>query len=270
MSEKEYPDPYAPKEIADRIDNVGLVKANLAFSKTLMLAILAGVYIGIGAILYILVLQGQGPGQGLGQLLGFGLSRWIGGFAFSIGLIFVVIAGAELFTGNNLIVMACMDRKVTIGQLLRNWLIVYAGNFIGSVFLAGLVFYAGLLSLNGDGMAISARNIASYKVEISFTEALLRGVLCNILVCLAIWLSFAARRVSGKILAMIFPVAAFVALGFEHSIANMFFIPLGMLAGAEISISDMMGNLVPVTLGNMIGGGGLVAATYYLIYIRKS
>lgn len=256
------PDAYTPKEIATRVENTGVAKANLPALQTIILAILSGAFIAFGAMFYTLVITNTD--------MGFGPERLLGGIVFSLGLILVVIAGAELFTGNNLIVMAWVEHHISLAQLLRNWALVFAGNLIGAIATAIILSLSGVLDLGDGSVAITARNIAISKVHIPFTEAFFRGVLCNILVCLAIWLCFAAHSVSSKILAILFPVSAFVALGFEHSVANMYFIPVGYLAGAtDITISNFLANLIPVVMGNIIGGGGLVALTYWIIYLRK-
>jgi formate/nitrite transporter len=201
--------------------------------------------------------------------LGFGPSRLLGGVAFSLGLILVLVGGAELFTGNNLIVMAWAERKVTSRQLLRNWVLVYLANFVGALGTVALFYLAGALELSGGAVGQTAARIAETKLNLDFSTAFFRGILCNTLVCLAVWLNFAARDVAGKILAIIFPISAFVALGFEHSVANMYLIPLGMLAnGGGIDFAALLRNLLPVTLGNIVGGSGLVALTYWLVYLR--
>ena len=255
-------DPYGPKEIARRVENVGVAKAELAFLPTMMLAILAGAFIALGAAFYTLVITNSG--------FGFGPARLLGGMAFSLGLILVVVGGAELFTGNNLIVMAWADGKVTHSGLLRNWGIVYVGNFIGVMGTAVLVSLSGILGLGDGGVAMTAIGIAESKLALPPSEAFVRGILCNVLVCLAVWLCFAARTVVGKVVAIIFPVSAFVALSFEHSIANMYLIPIAALAGADtITLMGFLTNLIAVTIGNIIGGSALVAMVYWVIYLRK-
>ena len=190
--------------------------------------------------------------------------------AFSLGLVLVVVAAAELFTGNNLIVMAWASSRIGMGRLLRNWGLVYLGNLVGAVATATLVHGSGVLDA-GEGMvAATARGIASAKVALPFGEAFLRGMLCNTFVCLAVWLCVAAHSVSGKILAILFPITAFVALGFEHSVANMYLIPAGAFAVAGgVTMTAAVGNLVPVTLGNIVGGSALVALVYWIAYLRK-
>jgi len=254
-------DPYAPAEIAHLVENIGVRKANLPLLPLVVLGVLAGAFIAFGAMFYTLSITGS--------TLGLGPTRLIGGLVFSLGLILVVIAGAELFTGNNLIVMAWADRKVTTGQLLRNWVIVYVANFAGAAATAVMMVWSGSLDLGDGAVATTAATIAGAKVAMPWFEAFVRAVLCNALVCLAIWLSMSAHRVTGKILAIIFPIAAFVALGFEHSVANMYFLPLGWMLGVDgVTAGAIVANLVPVTLGNIVGGSVFVALVYWLVYLR--
>lgn len=254
-------DVVAPDRIAMLVEDVGVRKCAMGLLATLTLAVLAGAFISLGAMFYTLVVTGSE--------LGFGPTRLLGGLAFSLGLVMVVIGGAELFTGNNLIVMAWADGRVDTHALLRNWGLVYLGNFAGALGTVVLVHTAGTLAIGGGGIADTARAIAEAKVAIPPLEAFARGVLCNVLVCLAVWMCFAANSVPGKAVAILFPVSAFVALGFEHSIANMYLIPIGALqTGASIGVGGFLGNLVPVTAGNMFGGGALVALVYWLVYLR--
>jgi formate transporter len=252
-------DAYPPAQVALLVEQVGVKKATLPAVPTLALGVLAGAFIAFGAMFSTLALTGS-P-------LGFGPGRVLAGLAFSLGLVLVVVGGAELFTGNNLVVMAWAARKITTGQLLRNWALVYVANLVGALGSALMMWWSGALGLGGGAVAETAIAIAEAKVALGFTEALFRGILCNVLVCLAVWLSFAAHDVPGKVLAIIFPISAFVALGFEHSVANMYLIPIAMLAGAEsATAAGFLANLIPVTLGNIVGGGGFVALVYWLIY----
>ncbi len=261
MSEQNI-DAYTPAKMAELVEGIGVKKAALPTVPTLMLGLLAGAFIAFGAMFFTLVMTNQ--------YMGLGSARLLGGIAFSLGLILVVVGGAELFTGNNLIVMAWADRKVTTLQLLRNWGLVYISNLSGAVGAAALVYWSGTLSFGDGAVAETALDIAIAKINIDPLQAFIRGILCNVLVCLAVWLCFAAHHVAGKILAIVFPISAFVALGFEHSVANMYFIPLGMLvSGGDISVMDFLNNLVPVTLGNIVGGGVFVALVYWAIYLRK-
>jgi formate/nitrite transporter len=255
-------DAYTPAKIAERVEAAGVAKANLPLLQLATLGILAGAFIAFGAMWFTVTMTGS--------TLGFGPGRLLSGIAFSLGLILVIIAGAELFTGNNLIVMAWADGKVSLGRLLRNWAVVYVANFVGSAGAAVLVTLAGSLALADGAVGDTAVKIAQAKVALPFDVAFFRAVLCNALVCLAVWLSMAAHSVSGKAIVIVFPIAAFVALGYEHSIANMYFIPVAMLHGAEgVTFAGLIGNLVPVTLGNIVGGGGFVALVYWIIYGRQ-
>ena len=263
-------DAFSPKQIAARVADVGVTKARLPLRTMSMLAMAAGGFIGLGALYYTLVAADP--------TLPFAITRLLGGLAFSLGLILVVIAGAELFTGNNLMVMAWADRRITTVELLRNWTIVYIANAIGAVGLAVLVYLANHGSLNGGGVATAYMKIAATKTSLSIDEAFFKGVLCNVLVCLAVWISLAGRSVTDKVLAVIFPTSAFVAAGFEHCIANMYFLSVAMLlhGASPVDVSHTVAldwgsiahNLVPVTLGNIVGGSIMVAAVYYLIYRR--
>lgn len=263
-------DAYAPKEIAERVQSVGVTKARLPLLTQLVLGTLAGGFIGLGALYFTIVASDA--------TLSFAASRLLGGLAFSLGLILVVVAGAELFTGNNLQVMAWAGGRITTVELVRNWIIIYFGNFVGSMGLVVLVLLSEHWRMNGEAVGITAVKIAAAKAALPFWEAFFRGVLCNILVCLAVWLALAGRSVVDKIFAIIFPISAFVAAGFEHSIANMYFIPLGILVHQQlpaaalpaVSWAGLISNLIPVTLGNIVGGGGMVAAVYYLVYCRRA
>jgi formate/nitrite transporter len=259
VTEPNSSDAYAPAQIAQRIEDAGVSKAGLATLPTLVLAVLAGAFIAFGAMLYIVVVTNSG--------LGFGPQRLLGGLAFSLGLILVLVGGAELFTGNSLIVFAWADGKIPGRRLLRNWTLVYLGNFVGATATAVMVHWSGINDLADGAVAATARSIAETKVALPPVEALIRGTLCNVLVCLAVWLCFAARSVTDKVLAIMFPISGFVALGFEHSVANMYMIPAGWLAGSElVSLVGYAANLLIVTIGNVIGGGVLVALVYWLVY----
>lgn len=254
-------DAYTPAEIARRVESQGVVKARLVWVPMFVLGLLGGAFIAFGAMAYTLVMTGND--------LGFGPGRLLGGIAFALGLILVVVAGAELFTGNNLIVMAWAEKRITSAELLRNWAIVYAGNFVGAVGAAVLVHWSGAHELGGGAVRATALAIAGTKLALDPVQAFFRGLLCNALVCLAVWLSYAARDVTGKVVAILFPIAAFVALGFEHSVANMYFLPAAMLIGAEgATVPALIANLVPVTAGNVVGGSVFVALIYWVIYIR--
>jgi len=266
-------DAYSPREIAEKVHLLGVTKARLPFLQTAMLGVIAGGFIGLGALYFTLVASDA--------TLGFATTRVLGGLVFSLGLILVSVAGAELFTGNNLMIMAWADRKITIAELLRNWIIVYAANAFGALGLAVVVYLANHGAMNGGAVGAAYIKIAAAKTALPFGEAFFKGVLCNLLVCLAVWLAMAGHSVVDKIVAIVFPISAFVAAGFEHSVANMYFIPLGLLladtaalpAGvslASLSWSGFVFNLIPVTLGNIVGGSVLVALVYYVIYRRPA
>ena len=256
-------DAYAPDEIAIRVNISGIKKASLPFLPLVTLGILAGIFIAFGAMFYTLVITGSS--------LGFGPTRLLGGVVFSLGLILVVVAGAELFTGNNLIVIAWAQGDVSSKRLLRNWLIVFIANFVGASLTAYIVNFSGTLDLGDGAVRANALTIVNHKAELDFVPAFFSAVPCNALVCLAVWLSMAAHTVSGKIMAIIFPISAFVALGFEHSVANMYFFSLFIFQpGSGIELFDLLQNLLPVTLGNIIGGSGLVALVYWVCYLRQA
>jgi formate/nitrite transporter len=265
-------DAYSPREIARRVEEVGVAKARMPFLQLVMLGVLAGAFIGLGALYYTLVTSDA--------TLGFAASRLLGGLTFSLGLVLVAVAGAELFTGNNLIAMAWAEGKVTSVEVLRNWIIVCAANFVGAAGLAVLVYLSGHLGTNGSAVATQAVKIAAAKAALPAVEAFFRGVLCNILVCMAVWMAFAGRSVLDKAIAIVFPISAFVAAGFEHSIANMYFFPVAMLQlshapsvvpGIElIDTAHMLRNFALVIAGNIVGGSVLVALVYHLVYRRSA
>ena len=275
-------DAFIPPEMATKAEAVGVKKATMGWRNTFFLAVMAGAFIAFGAIFATTVITGAS-----GQLT-FGMTKLLGGLVFCLGLILVIVAGAELFTGNNLIVMAWADRHITTLQVLRNWSIVYVGNFVGSIAIAGLMFFTQQYTFGGGGIGLTALNIAEGKCSLGFTQAIALGIMCNVLVCLAVWLCFSARTTTDKILSIIFPITAFVAAGFEHSVANMYFIVMGLFIkmGAPVSFWESIGktaadyagltwgnfflaNLVPVTIGNVIGGSVMVGLVYWFIYIRK-
>jgi len=273
-------DALLPAEIARKAEAVGAQKARLDFWRLFVLAVLAGAFIAFGAVFATTVLAGAG------DAVPFGLSRMLAGIAFSLGLILVVVGGAELFTGNALMVMALAARKVTVKEVLRAWSIVYAGNLVGATGTAVMVLVSGQYLMGEGAVGSVALSIATAKVALPFDRALFLGILCNVLVCLAVWLSIGARSTGDKILAVLFPISAFVAAGFEHSVANMYFVPLGLLIKAwapasfwlEIAIPydslmalswpAFLWHLIPVTLGNVIGGGVFVAGVYWFVYLR--
>ena len=287
MSNEMQIDAFPPAKMASKMEDVGVKKGALKADTMFALAVLAGAFIATGAIFCTTVLTGLGSAG-----VGYGIQRFLGGLVFCLGLIAVVVAGAELFTGNNLIVMAFASSKVTLAQLLRNWVIVYTGNFVGSVLTAVVMLLSKQYTFSGGVLGTTAMGIANAKCGLGFFQAMFLGVMCNALVCLAVWLCASARSTTDKILSIIFPITAFVAAGFEHSVANMYFIPIGLLIRdfAPDSYWQLKGvvdagitpatyanlswgaffikNLLPVTIGNIIGGAGFVGLVYWFIYLR--
>jgi formate/nitrite transporter len=269
MSELYGFDAFSPKEIAARVENVGMAKVRLPWLTVLMLSVLAGAFIGLGAMYFVVVRSDA--------TLGFALRQVLGGVVFSLGLLMVIVAGAELFTGNNLLAMAWADGKISTGTLLRNWSIVCLGNFIGALGLALLVYLSGHPKLNGGAVGAEYLRIALVKTALPFWTAFFSGVLCNVLVCMAVWMVYAGRSVIDKVVVIVFPISAFVAAGFEHSVANMYFIPLAMLIqqggaglhGGLAGWSGFFANMLPVILGNIVGGSVLVGLVYHVIYRRE-
>ncbi len=260
-------DAYAPSEVARRVRDVGVAKATAPVATTFMLAVLAGAFIALGALFFTVTITGAG-----GPAAADGLRRLAGGVTFSLGLILVVVGGAELFTGNNLLAMAWASRRVTTRQVLWNWAVVYVGNAVGAGGTALLVWVSGVHLMGEGAVGETMAQVARAKVALDPAAALARGMLCNALVCLAVWLCMAARGVADKILAIVFPISAFVACGFEHSVANLYFLPLGWLltlgGGLPLSLAGAVANLVWVTIGNIIGGTLLVALIYWSVYLR--
>jgi len=271
-------DALLPAEIAAKAEEVGVKKANLPWHQTLVLSVLAGAFIALGALFSTTTVAGAAA-------LPYGVARLLAGLTFCLGLILVVLAGAELFTGNNLIVMAYLNRKLTAPRVLRNWALVYVGNLVGAVATAALVYLSGQYGFGGGSVGLAALAIGTAKCSLGAIPAFFLGVLCNALVCLAVWLTMGARTAGDKLLVILFPIAAFVAAGFEHSVANMYFLPLALfiksdgafLAAAGKTAADfgaltwaqaVLGNLLPVTLGNIVGGAGLVGAVYGFVYSR--
>ena len=270
-------DSLLPPEMAVQAEQVGVAKVNMPPVKTLVLAGLAGAFIALGAVFYTSVTAGS--------TLPYGITRMIGGIAFSLGLVLVVVGGAELFTGNNLIVMAWAGGKVSTAQVLRNWLWVYIGNMAGGLFMVLLMLLSRQYLFGSGVIGTNILNIARAKCELGWAQAVSLGILCNILVCLAVWLCYSAKSASVKILCIVFPITAFVAAGFEHSIANMYFVPMGILLleygdpaflqsaqdYSNVSWHNFfLHNLVPVTIGNIIGGAGLVGLVYWFVYLRNN
>jgi len=270
----EHRSPQAVAEIVTKA--AGVKKVTASIGNILILGILAGVYVGFGAALATLV------GSDAASVFGTGVARILTGAVFSVGLILVVIAGGELFTGNNLMIAGVLDKEYGCQRLLNRWAIVYAANFIGSVLLALIVYQSGLWKMASNAVGAKAIAIANAKVNLPFGEAFFRGVGCNWLVCLAVWMAFSAKDIAGKVLVIFFPITAFVALGYEHCVANMYFIPMGLFlkgtAAAGASAGGglesltwggfLIANLIPVTLGNIAGGAIFVGVPYWWVYMR--
>lgn len=252
-------DALAPPDMARRLETITIKRVTLPTTSLIVLGLLGGAYIAFGGALATLVVTDNG--------LGFGIGRLAAGVAFSLGLMLLVIGGGELFTGNNLMVAALADGKIATRCVLRNWLVVYFANAIGALLMAITIHHTGILE--SGGVKATAIRIAEAKSQLGFCPAFLRGVLCNVLVCLAVWLSLAARSVEGKAVAIVFPIAAFVALGFEHCIANLYLLPIGVLSGGQVDLAGVLSNLVPVTFGNTVGGIA-IALAYWLVYLRPT
>jgi formate transporter len=257
-------DAFSPIEIASRVEAAGLAKTRLPLLSLVFLGMLAGAFIALGSLFYVVVLSDP--------TLGWAVQRVLGGVVFSLGLILVVVAGAELFTGNNLLAMAWADGKVSTRQVLFNWVVVCVSNFAGALVVAGLVLLSGHLEANGGAIGRTYAAVAAAKMTLPAMTAFFSGVLCNVLVCLAVWMTLAGRSVVDKAVAVVFPVSAFVAAGFEHSIANMYLIPVALMRqaalGQPVELAGLFANLVPVIAGNLVGGSVLVALVYYAIYRR--
>jgi formate transporter len=260
---------YSPSEIQAAIETIGVTKAEMPFLPCFMLSVVAGGSIGFGALYYTIVSSDAE--------LSFATARVLGGLVFSLGLALVLVGGAELFTGNNLIVMAWASGRVSMARMLRNWLIVYLGNLVGALGLVVLVVLSRHLEMNNGRLAQAVIDTANAKIRPDFVTLFFKAILCNVLVCMAVWLAYAGRSVTDKIVSLILPISAFVAAGFDHCIANLYFLPLAWLtvqtgalpAGLDasaITVAGIVHNLVPVTLGNIVGGAGLVGFMYWAIY----
>ncbi len=295
MSDQISFDALGPPAMGSKAENIGVTKASLRADNMFVLGILAGAFIGIGAIFATTVSAGSisikdaAGAAAFATGLPYGVIRLLTGLVFATGLILVIVGGAELFTGNTLITMAFASKKVTLAQLLRNWVIVYLGNLVGSVLTAYVVFLGKQYTFGGGAIGLTALNIGEAKTALGFIQAVALGIMCNALVCMAVWLCYSARSTTDKILAIIPPIACFVAAGFEHSIANMYFIPVALFIkySGDSSFFTAIGktaadfphltwgnfflaNLLPVTIGNIIGGGFMVGLVYWFVYLRKA
>lgn len=266
----------SPSEVCDYVEGVGIKKTSNRPMQTLFLGILAGAFIALG---------GFASAVASHSIENFGISKLVAGMVFPVGLMLVLICGAELFTGNNLLSVALFQKKVSLGSVLKNWVIVFFGNAIGAVSISLLLFYSGAIDMNGGHLGAYAIKVAAYKSTLPFGKALLSGILCNIVVCLAVWGAYAAKDVSGRVLMSFFPIMAFVIGGFEHCVANMYYLSLGFLAKgnelfvslyhgdpskvSKIDIPHIINNLIPVTIGNIIGGAILIGGIYWFIYMSK-
>ena len=265
---------HTPADVAKNYIAIGRGKANMAAGRMFVLAIFAGIFIAFA---------GAGASTASAMVENGSLSRWVSGCVFPAGLAMVIVAGSELFTGNCLMVIPLMEKEITVYQMLRNWVIVYLGNLMGSLFVGWAVSASHQLSLFQNGLGGATINTAVAKVTMSFPDALIKGMLCNILVCIAVWMTFAAKDAAGKILGLYFPIMLFVTCGFEHSVADMFYVSAGLfaksnpayVAAATADVSQLtwgsffMGNLLPVTLGNIIGGSVIVGLGYWLAFLKK-
>jgi formate/nitrite transporter len=269
-------DSFTPAEVAQLVETRGVAKARAAAVPTLVLGVVAGAFIALGGVLATLI--------GTGSELGFGPTRWLAGIGFSLGLILVVVAGAELFTGNVLIVIAWVSRRVSLGELSRNWTLVYIGNLIGSFSVVAMIYLAEWWKLSEGSVGAAAVSTAAGKTALPFGVAFTRGILANALVCLAVWLATAGRSLIDKVFAIVFPISAFVANAFEHSIANAYLVPIGILLRdkaeivstsglspeqlAHLDAGGFLANLLAATLGNVVGGAVLVGLVYWFVYLR--
>jgi formate transporter len=262
-----------PAEIYAETIYVGVKKGKNHSLQTLILGILAGVFVSFGAYASSMASHSiENPG----------IAKLVAGVVFPVGLMLVLICGGELFTGNTLMSVAFMEKKITLKQMVKNWTIVYFANFIGAVFIAFLIFTTGLLDTNSGKLGGYAIKIAANKANLNFTQAFVSGILCNIIVCLSVWGSYAAKDVAGKVLMAFFPILAFVIMGFEHSVANMYYFSIGLMSKmnpsyveashvtadklSKLDLAHVIGNLVPVTLGNIIGGAVFVGIAYWGVY----
>lgn len=257
-----YLDAYQPEQIARRVASMGVAKAEAKALTAIVLAVLAGAFMSLGALFFTVIITDSN--------LGFGVTRLLGGVGFVTGVALVVVGGAEVFTSNNLLAMAWASNLISTRQVLRNWMLVYLGNIMGCLGMVALVWWSDMGSLAAGGVAATSIEIASEKADLSIGAAFARGIVANTLVCLAVWLSMGGHTVTDKILAIILPISAFIAIGFEHAIANWFFLPYGMLLAdpGTISMVDAAKNLIVVSFGNIVGGTLLVAGVYWLAYLR--
>ncbi len=262
------PDSLAPLEIEAKVEEVGVGKVGMAFSKVFVLAILAGAFIAFGGMYFCIFLGDPS--------IPFAVQRMVGGICFCLGLVLVLCCGAELFTGNSLIICAKASGKVSWGGMLKNWAIVWLGNLVGALAAVALVYLAQVWSMNGGGVGEAMVSVAAGKVSPDWATLFFKGVMCNIFVCLAVWIGFSARTVVDKVIGIILPISAFVAAGFEHCVANMFFLPMGCLlnsmgvgAAGAVPFEGILYNLSAATLGNIVGGL-LVGLAYWFVFAKRA
>ncbi|MBR5329120.1 MAG: formate/nitrite transporter family protein [Firmicutes bacterium] len=257
---------FTPQEIAENLGNIGANKGKLSFLKMVLLGIAAGAFIAFGGLAALTASSGW-PDPWAAS----GLNKLILGAAFPVGLMLVVLTGAELFTGNNMfLAVSVLEKKSSVGELLKNWIVVYFANLIGALIIVAIVYFGNMLASGGELTAVGTKALAvgQTKTGLSFGSAFFRAIGCNWLVCLAVWLACGAKDVIGKIFSCFFPIMTFVLVGFEHSVANMFFIPAAMLVpGSEITFAALWGNLIPVTLGNIVGGAIFVGGLFWAAYL---
>lgn len=262
----------APVQITKKAEDLGVTKTEMSFARSFMLSIMAGAFIAMGAMFFCLVVGDPN--------LPFAIQRVLGGFLFCLGLILVVVAGAELFTGNTMIVMTAANKRIRWSAVWKNWIVVFIGNFIGALVIVGLVFLAEMPAMNSGQVGQTMVSVAAGKMHAGWLALFAKGIMCNFLVCLGVWMAYAAKTVADKILAVIFPITAFVACGFEHCVANMFFLPMGALLaslgiapdGIDPTTVDMIGalyNWSATVPGNIVGGALFVGMAYWFIYRKK-
>lgn len=261
-----------PAQITQKADDLGITKTEMSFARSFMLSLMAGAFISMGAMFFCLVVGDPN--------LPFAIQRVLGGFLFCLGLILVVVAGAELFTGNTMIVMTAASKRIKWSAVWKNWIVVFVGNFIGALIIVGLVFLSEMPSMNGGQIGQTMVSVAAGKMHAGWLALFAKGIMCNFLVCLGVWMAYASKTVADKVLAVLFPITAFVACGFEHCVANMFFLPMGALlasfgiapAGIDPATVNMMGalyNWSATVPGNIIGGAIFVGLAYWFIYRKK-
>ncbi len=272
LSDALKPDALAPAAIEAKAENLAVGKASMELPKLFVLAIMAGIFIAFGGVFFCTFLGDA--------TLPFGVQRVVAGLCFSLGLILVVCCGAELFTGNALMVCGLASGKIKLAGLLRNWVVVWIGNFCGALLIVWIVFMAHSADMNGGEVGAVMISTAASKISLDWWTIFFKGIICNILVCAAVWISFAGRTIVDKVVGVIFPITAFVACGFEHCVANMFFLPMGVALNAAgyastvntsmLNIGGIFYNLSAATLGNIVGGALLIGMTYWFVYHKKA